>query len=123
MDLTIKGNPAELEWLRQEIERTLGSEAELEAVASQDTIELKEPLLIGLVVALGGPAIVEAIRDVLKRRYAHLAEMEALGVKLRESQMKHEYAMTELRLSVAGEDGEKREISEEELEGLVADAA
>ena len=123
MDLTIEGNPAELEWLRQEIDRTLGSEAELEAVASQDAIEFKEPLLIGLVVALGGPVIVEAIRDLLKRRYEHLEEMEALGVKLRESEMKHEYDLTQLRLSVIGEDGEKRLISEEDLKDLVADAA
>lgn len=123
MDLSIEGNPAELEWLRQEIERRLGPEAELEAVASQDTVELKEPFLIGLVVALGGPIIVEAIRDVLKARYEHRAEMEALSVRLRESEMDHEFEMTELRLSVIGEDGEKRPVSENELKSLVADAA
>lgn len=123
MDLTIEGNPAELEWLRQEIERTLGEKAELEPVAAEGSDEFNEPLLIGLVVVLGGPAIVEAIRDVLKRRYQHLEEMHALDVRLRESELKHEYGMAELRLSVVGADGEKRPISEQDLEGLVPDAA
>lgn len=118
MDLIIEGHPAELEWLRREIDAKLGADAQLEAVPSQDTDELREPLIISLIIALGGPAIVHAVRDVLKRRYQHREEMQRLDVQLRESEMKHDYEMTELRLRVTTADGKERKISEEELEGL-----
>lgn len=120
MDLIIEGHPAELEWLRREIERELGAEAQLEAVPSQDSEELREPIIISLIVALGGPTVVKAIRDIIKRRYQHKDEVKRLDVQLRESEMKHEYEMTELRLRLAGEDGNERDINEDDLEGLTA---
>jgi len=120
MDLIIEGHPAELEWLRREIDAKVGADAQLEVVPSQDTDELREPIIISLIVALGGPAIVSAVRDVLKRRYQHKEEMKRLDVQLRNSEMKHNYDMTELRLRVTTDDGDEREISEEELQGLAA---
>jgi hypothetical protein len=118
MDLIIEGHPTELEWLRREIEKELGPDAELEAVPAQDADELREPIIISLIVALGGPVIVEAVSGILQRRYQHKEEMQRLDVQLRESEMQHEYDMTELRLQIQTPDGEGRPISESELEGL-----
>jgi hypothetical protein len=42
---------------------------------------------------------------------------EALG-ELRDREMPHEYGLMELKLRLATADGEEREISEEDLEGL-----
>jgi hypothetical protein len=118
MDLIIEGHPTELEWLRREIDRELGADAQLEAVPAQGADELSEPIIISLIVALGGPVIVRSVRDIIKRRYQHKEEMHRLDVQLRESEMKHEYAMTELRLRVTTDGGADREITEDELEGL-----
>ena len=120
MDLIIDGHPAELEWLRREIDRELGPDAQLEAVPSQDADELREPIIISIIVALGGPTVVTAIRDILKRRYEHKEELRRLDTDLRRSEMEHEYAITELRLRIKSQDGEERTVSEEDLERLVA---
>jgi len=123
MDLIIEGQPAELEWLRTEIERTLGSEAGLEAVPAQDGDEMKEPLLIAVIVALGGPEIVRAVTEIVARRYEHAEEMQRLDLGLRESEMHHEYKLAELELRLVAEDGSKRPIVEADLARLEADAS
>ena len=120
MDLIIEGHPAELEWLRREIDEKVGPDAQLEAVPSQDSDKLSEPIIISLIVALGGPVIVESVAAIIQRRYKHKEEMRRLDVQLREREMQHEYEMTELKLSVADAGGKPRRISEDELEGLAA---
>lgn len=120
MDLIIEGHPTELEWLRREIDRELGPDARLEAVPAQGADELSEPIIVSLIVALGGPVIVKSVRDIIKRRYEHKEEMRRLDVQLRESEMRHEYELTELRLRVVTDQGEDRVISEEELERIAA---
>jgi len=123
MDLIIQGQPAELEWLRKEIDRELGPQAQLEAVPSQDSEEMNEPLLVALIVALGGPVIVESIKGILERRYQHLEEIRHLDLQQRESEMRHQYEMTELQLRLADGEGEERRITEQDLEDLAADVA
>ncbi|HVD40596.1 MAG TPA: hypothetical protein VNC16_06280 [Solirubrobacterales bacterium] len=123
MDLIIEGQPEELEWLRREIEQALGGEAQLEAVADEDDEEMKEPLLIALIVALGGPKIVEGVKEIVERRYEHKEEMRRLEVQLHEGEMSHEYKLAKLDFQLVSEDGSKRPIAEEDLEGLRADAA
>ena len=115
MDLIIEGHPAELEWLRRQIDEQVGPEANLEAVPSQDSEHLSEPIIVTLIVTLA-PLVVE----IIKRRYEHKEEMRRLDVQLRESEMQHEYEMTELKLRVAEEGKEARPISEDELEDLAA---
>jgi hypothetical protein len=107
LDLIIEGQPAELEWLRKEIDRDLGTEAQLEAVPSQDSEELNEPLLVAVIVALGGPAIVRSVKGVLERRYQHLEEIRRLDLLLRLDD---------------GRGGE-RWITEADLERIAADVA
>jgi len=123
MDLIIEGQPAELEWLRKEIDRELGPQAQLEAVPSQDSEEMNEPLLVALIVALGGPVIVESIKGILERRYQHLEEIRRLDLQQRDSEMRHQYEMTKLRLRLADGEGEERQITEQDLEDLAVDVA
>lgn len=118
MDLIIEGHPSELEWLRREIDRELGTDANLEAVPSQASDELREPIIISLIVSLGGPALVTGLVQILKRRYEHREAMRSMEVDLRRTELAHEYAMTELRLRVVDDDGKEREIPESELEAL-----
>jgi HEPN domain-containing protein len=118
VDLIIEGHPAELERLRKEIDREVGPEAQLEAVPAQDTEELSEPVLIAVIVALGGPAVTRAIRDVLKRRYENQEETLRINAQLRQNEMQHEYKMAELQLRLRSANGEEREISEQVLEDL-----
>ncbi|HEX7461827.1 MAG TPA: hypothetical protein VF317_06610 [Dermatophilaceae bacterium] len=117
MDLIIEGHPAELEWLRREIEQDCGDDAALEAVPAHDGEELREPLIIALVVSLGGPATVRSIAGVLKRRYQHVEEMRRIANEQRLTELQHEQKMTALRLRVADEEGE-RQTSEEELAAM-----
>jgi hypothetical protein len=118
MDLIIEGHPTELEWLRRAIDQKVGPDAQLEAVPAQDQDELSEPIIISLIVAFGGPVIVKAVRDIIIRRYEHMEEMHRLDVQLRESEMRHEYEMTELRLRLVDDDGSERPITEQELEAI-----
>ena len=118
MDLVVEGHPAELEWLRREIEKELGAEAQLEAIPSRDSEELREPFIIALIVSLGGPALVGGLVQVLKRRYAHKEEMERINTELRVAEMNHEYKLTELRLKVMKDDDHEEPISEAELATL-----
>ncbi len=87
---------------------------------AQDAETLSEPIIISLIVALGGPVIVKSIREIIKRRYEHLEEMRKLDTQLRTSEMDHEFKMTELRLRVVGDDGTERVVSEDELEALAS---
>ena len=113
-DLTIEGDPAVLEWLRRCIEEELGTDANLEAVPSRDADELREPLIIALIVSLGGPTIVKGIVSILKRRYDHREEIERIRAELRIAEMAHERDMTALTLK-AGEDAGDRVVTEDEL--------
>jgi hypothetical protein len=121
VDLIIEGHPAELEWLQGEIEKQIGRDAHVEPVTEQDPDKLSEPITVAIIVALGGPKIVKAVRDVLKRRYQHIEEMKQLDVQLRESKMKHEFKMTELSLRLQENGKRDRKISEDDLETLEAD--
>lgn len=119
----MEGRPAELEWLRKEIDGELGAEAELEAVPLQDGENLNEPLLVAVIVALGGPAIVKSVQGILERRYQHLEEIRRLEGQQRDSEMRHAFEMTELALKLDDGKGGERQIAEADLDGVAADVA
>lgn len=112
MDLIIEGHPAELEWLRREIEAELGAEADVEAETASNPIELSEPLIISLIVALGGPVVVRKIADVLKRRYAHVEKMAEIEKELRLRELDNAHELTKLKLKQVNDDGEEHELTE-----------
>jgi hypothetical protein len=78
MDLLIEGDRESLEWLREEIESRLGRQAELEPTYELRSGAFSEPILIALIVALGGRELTLAIRDIIARRYEHLEKMRQL---------------------------------------------
>lgn len=78
-DLLIEGSPADLEELRQQIERGLGRDAHLEPVTSSADGEYREPFLIGLIVALGGPPVVKGVVDIINRFMEHREQMKKLA--------------------------------------------
>ena len=126
-DLLIEGDPFELEAIRVEIGRTLGREAQLEPVTSTKGGELREPLLIGLIVALGGPKVVAAIVTILRNRAAHQEAMKRIEGEQEAVRMDHDFRLKQLE--VAGEpargrwevqlklvvDDQERDISLDEL--------
>ena len=74
-ELEIEAAPEELEELRQLILNELGEKVDLQEVTSARAGELREPVLISLVVALGGPAVVTGVVSALKAWYKHREEM------------------------------------------------
>ena len=83
-DLIIEGDPELLEELRREIEATLGAQAQLEPITSTAVGEFREPIIIGLIVALGGPAIITGIVDIVDRVLTHRERMAELRLKVLE---------------------------------------
>jgi len=77
-ELEIEAPPEELEELRQLILAELGEKADLQEVTSARAGELREPVLVSLVVALGGPAVVTGVVAALKAWFKHREEMEKL---------------------------------------------
>lgn len=80
LDLVIEGDPENLEWLRKQLECKLPEEA-LEPVNSQEADELREPILIGLIVALGGKAVINGGKEVLELLLRHREKMAELKLK------------------------------------------
>ncbi|AEV84987.1 hypothetical protein ACWT_3963 [Actinoplanes sp. SE50] len=77
MELLIEGDPQTLHILRREIDDRIGAAAELEPRYDRTVGTLNEPILIALIVALGGKEIILAVRDIINRRYEHLERIEA----------------------------------------------
>lgn len=92
-DLIIRWNPDDLEALRQDIEKEIGRAARLEAVTNAQAGELREPVLIALIVALGGPVITKAITDIIKRHMEHVERMSELANERIAAKHKHDLAM------------------------------
>lgn len=85
-DLVIRGTAEDLEELRRLIETDVGAKARLHPVTSAQSGELREPVLIALIVALGGPAVTHAIAGALKQYLQHKETMaghanERLGLE------------------------------------------
>jgi hypothetical protein len=66
MELQIEAPAKDLEDLRQLLLRELGSKADLQEISSAGAGELREPILISIIVALGGPAITCGVVKIVK---------------------------------------------------------
>lgn len=80
--IRIEGSPETLEGLRRELMAALGGGAEVEAISSAVPGELREPVLVGLLISFSTTAAV-AIRtagSIIERRMAHLERKELLRI-------------------------------------------
>lgn len=66
-DLIIRGDAAKLEALLREVEATVGREARVQPMTSAQAGEMREPVLIALIVALAGPPVVGAVVAAIKQ--------------------------------------------------------
>ena len=80
-DLIIRGDADNLEELRRAIEAEIGPDARPFPYASAEDGQLREPILIALIVALGGPALTKAIAGVVTRYLEHKEIMLKLALQ------------------------------------------
>lgn len=81
LEVKIQATPEELEELRKFIFDEMGDSIDLQEIASTEAGELREPLLIAIIVALGGPAVVTGFVEVMNRWMEHREKMEELHNK------------------------------------------
>lgn len=84
----IEGETEQLEWLSNQIEKEI-VDANLERVTSQSADELREPLLIGVIVALGGPVVIKSIVRLIERCLDHRERMKELEIQERSVELEH----------------------------------
>ena len=89
MDLRIEGPPEAMQDLRSFLAQETPPDLDLdtEEITSSAPGELREPLLIGLIVALGGPRAVREVRAMIGRWLTHrerMYELETIRLNLLE---------------------------------------
>ncbi|MGB6004807.1 MAG: hypothetical protein WBG36_09360 [Ornithinimicrobium sp.] len=110
-DLIIEGPPEELEALRKLLETEFGPDAAVQQITSSQSGQLREPLTIALIVALGGPVLTTTVAGVIRRYMTHRERMKELDGKQREAEMRHE-----IRLALVGPDDHEQPVTLEALE-------
>jgi hypothetical protein len=102
-ELEIEAPPEQLEELRQQLIGELGSDLDIQEVSSIGAGELREPVLVAIIVALGGPAVVKGVVTVVERWMKHNEEMRKLEIaklRLLEGSIERDLTVDELlRLS------------------------
>lgn len=80
--LRIEGPPEVLAAVRQDLIAGVGGEARIEAVSSAVPGELREPVLVGLLVTFGSTAAVaiKTAGSVIERRMTHLERRDLLRI-------------------------------------------
>lgn len=81
--LRIEGPPDTLEALRRELIAGLGAEAEVEPISTAVPGELREPVLVGLMISFASTTAAVAIRtagSIIERRMTHLERKELLKI-------------------------------------------
>jgi len=78
--LKIEAPPDDLEALRAMLRDELGDAVDVEEMGSQGIGELREPILIALVIALGGPKLTRAVAGVIDRWMTHRERLRELDV-------------------------------------------
>jgi hypothetical protein len=77
VQIRVEGTSEDLEQLRRELLDGLGSEVRVQPIPSRAPGELREPILIGLVVAIA-PIAIESFRKAVERYMEHRETMEEL---------------------------------------------
>jgi hypothetical protein len=90
MEIQIQASPDDLEDLRQFLYQE-ASDIELQEISSTAPGELREPILISLIVALGGPVVVTGFVEIVKRWMEHREN-------IRKMELEHQKQMTKLEL-------------------------
>jgi hypothetical protein len=81
--LRIEGEPEELERLRRELMRSLPSQVEVEPISVAVPGELREPLLVGLLISCASTTAAVAIKTVgsiIERRMTHEERKELFRI-------------------------------------------
>lgn len=81
LDVRIQAESEDLEDLRRTLLAELGPELEIQEVSSTAPGELREPVLISLVISLG-PIVVKEFADVVKRWLEHREQMKELDLRI-----------------------------------------
>ena len=110
-DLVLEGSPDDLEELRELLEQEFGPDAAVQPITSSEAGQLREPILIALIVALGGPVVTSELAKVIRRFLEHRETMTDLGNDLKKAEMDHQF-----RLALVGSDDKERPVTLEELE-------
>lgn len=92
--LRIQAAPDDLESLRSFLYKDMGEKLELQEVSSVAPGVQREPVLIGLIVALGGQVIVEELARTIRRWMKYKETMKKLDIEfkldlLRDGKVKH----------------------------------
>src|SRR5262249_12009348 len=76
MELQIEASSEDLSALRRQLEEELGEQLDVQELSSTAPGELREPVLIGLVVAMGGAAVTRGVVSVVKAWMKHREVMK-----------------------------------------------
>ena len=79
--IRVEADPEALESLRAELLAQFGDELDMQEISSMAPGELREPILIGLVIALGGPKLVAGVVDAIDRWLRHRERTKALDMR------------------------------------------
>ena len=106
MDVRIQATPEVLADLRQFLIHEMKDDLDLQEISSvSPSGELREPLLIGLVVALGGSSIVTGFVEVVKRWMEYREKIKALEYqheeKIKEAENLHQERLRKIDLQFA----------------------
>jgi len=102
MELQIEAPAEDLAALRQMLDEEMGEEADVQPISSIAPGELREPLLIGLVVALGGSAVTKSVTAIIARWMEHREKLK-------------DKETAQLKVLI---DGRSRQISVKELKAM-----
>jgi hypothetical protein len=78
MELHIDAPPQDLEDLRQMLLKEGGGRIEVQEISSAGAGELREPVLLSIIVGLGGPVVVTAVVEIIKKWAEHREAMRKL---------------------------------------------
>jgi len=112
-DLIIEGSPETLEQLRRLLERELGTDAAVQPVTSSQSGQLREPVLIALIVALGGPVLAREVAATIRRFMEHRETMAEAENARAASERDHEF-----RMALLSADEHERPVTLDELDAL-----